>query len=139
MISPSSGSGVAETDCELRSISKRRRLLQKHRVEIPMDDTILCAEVNNYMQLKVDAMVDDDLLLFWRNAQQLDHLKRVAKMVLTRSASSVDVECMFSTTGLILNGKRSSLSAQSADKLSFIHDNFFCCLSNCHDLVTLCR
>ena len=103
MISPSSGSGVAETDSELRTISKRRRLLQKHRVEIPMDDAAR-AEVNNYLQLKVDAMVDDDPLLFWRNAQQLDHLKRVAKMVLTRSASSVDVECMFSTTGLILNG-----------------------------------
>ena len=78
MISPSSGSGVAETDSELRSISKRRRLLQKHRVEIPMDDAVR-AEVNNYLQLKVDAMVDDDPLLFWRNAQQLDHLKRVAK------------------------------------------------------------
>ena len=43
----------------------------------------------------------------------------------TRSASSVDVECMFSITGHILNGKQSSLSAQSADKLSFIHNRFF--------------
>ena len=43
-----------------------------------MDDAVR-AEVNNYLQLKVDAMVDDDPLLFWRNAQQLDHLKRVAK------------------------------------------------------------
>ena len=117
MISPSSGSGVAETDSELRSISKRRRRLQKHRVELPMDDAMR-AEVNSYLQLNVDTMVDDDPMLFWRNAQQLDHLKRIAKMVLTRtatSASSVDVECMFSTTGLFLNGKRSSLSAQSAD------------------------
>ena len=88
-----------------------------------MDDAVR-AEVNNYLQLKVDATVDDDPLLFWRNAQQLDQFKRVAKMVLTRSASSVDVECMFSTTGLILNGKRSSLGAQSADKLSFIHAEF---------------
>jgi hypothetical protein len=40
-ISPSSaGTGVAETDSELRSISKRRRLLQKHPVEIPMDDAV---------------------------------------------------------------------------------------------------
>jgi len=49
----------------------------------------------------------------------------IVLVVLTRSASSVDVDCMFSITGQILNGKQSSLSAQSADKLSFIHDNFF--------------
>lgn len=54
-----------------------------------------------------------------------NHLKQLAKVILTRSASSVDVECMFSTMGLILNGKRSQLSVQSADELSFIHDNFF--------------
>ena len=46
-------------------------------------------------------------------------------VVLSRSASSIDVECMFSTMGLILNGKRSRLSAKMADELSFIHDNFF--------------
>jgi hypothetical protein len=126
---PSSDSGTAEADNELRSISKRRRLLQKHRVEIPMDDAIR-AEVNTYLQMKVDAEADEDPLLFWKNASQLDRLKPLAKMMLTRSASSVDVECMFSTTGLILNGKRSSLSAQSADKLSFIHDNFFLLPSN---------
>ena len=65
------------------------------------------AEVISYLQLNVDTMVDDDPLLFCRNAQQLDHLKHIAKRVLTgtaASASSVDVECMFSTTGLILTG-----------------------------------
>ena len=49
----------------------------------------------------------------------------IVLVVLTRGASSVDVECMFSVTGQILNGKQSSLSAQSADKLSFMHNNFF--------------
>jgi len=42
----------------------------------------------------------------------------IVLVVLTRSASSVNVE-------RILNRKQSSLSAQSADKLSFIHDSFF--------------
>ena len=36
-------------------------------------------------------------------------------VVLTRSASSVDVECMLSITGQILNGKRSSLHRRSQD------------------------
>jgi len=63
-------------------------------------------------------------MFFWKNAKGLDHLKQLAKVILNRSASSVDDECMFSTMGLILDGKRSRLSAQSADALSFIHDNF---------------
>jgi len=50
-------------------------------------------------------------------------------VVLTRSGSSVDVECIIFITGQILNGKQSSLSAQSADKLSFIRNNFSSCLS----------
>ena len=37
---------------------------------------------------------------------QFEHLKPVAKTVLIKSASSVAVECVFSTMGLILNGKR---------------------------------
>ena len=49
----------------------------------------------------------------------------IVLVVLTRGASSVDVECMFSIIGQILNGKQCSLSPQSAARLSFIHNNFF--------------
>ena len=45
--------------------------------------------------------VDDDPLNFWKNAQGLDNLKQLAKVILTRSASSADVECMFSTMFLL--------------------------------------
>jgi len=44
----------------------------------------------------------------------------IVLVVLMRSASSVDVECMLSITGQILIGKQEFVSAQSADKLSFI-------------------
>lgn len=113
-----------EANNDSKPVSKRRRLLMKHRVDVPADDVIR-NEVNTYLQVKVDDDVADDPLIFWKNAQLLDNLKQLAAVVLTRSASSVDVECMFSTMGLILNGKRSRLSAQSADALSFIHDNIF--------------
>ena len=105
---------------ELKPVSKRRRLLLKHRVESEPQEAVR-TEVNAYLQAKVGDDVDDDQLIFWKNAKGLDHLKQLAKVILTRSEVSVDVECMFSTMGLILNGKR----AQSADALSFIHDNFF--------------
>ena len=113
---------------KLKPVSKRRRLLLKHRVESEPQEAVR-TEANAYPQAKVGDDVDDNPLIFWKNATGLDH-KQLAKVILTRSSSSVDVECMFSTMGLILNGnfgKRSRLSAQSADALSCrpIHDNFF--------------
>jgi len=68
----------------------------------------------------------DDLLDFWRNNEQLGiypHLCQLAKLHLSTSAASVPVECLFSTTGLIANSKRSSLSADRLHKITFIHDN----------------
>ena len=54
---------------------------------------------------------------------QFEHLKPVAKTVglLTGSALSVAVECLFSTMGLILNENSIGLVANA---ISFIHDNF---------------
>jgi len=115
-----------EANNDSKPVSKRRRQLMKHRVDVAADDVIR-SDVNTYLLVKVDDDVDDDPCKFWKNAQQLVTLNQLTAVVLTRSASFVDVECMFSTIsmGLILNGKRSRLSAQSADALSFIHDNFF--------------
>jgi len=49
-----------------------------------------------------------------------DYWYNIVLVVLTRSASSVDVECMFSITGQISNVKQSSpMYRRPADKLSF--------------------
>ena len=61
--------------------------------------------------MKADDDIDDDPLIFWKKVQQMDQLKQLTAVILTRSASSIDVKCMFSMMGLILNGKRSRLSA----------------------------
>jgi len=45
-------------------------------------------------------------------------LEKVAKTVLTRSALSVAVECMFSSIGLILNGKRYRLSDDKVSSMN---------------------
>jgi len=39
-------------------------------------------------------------------------------------SSSVPVECMFSTTRLISNGKRSSTAPDKLNRVLFVHDNF---------------
>ena len=51
-------------------------------------------------------------------------LAKVAQIYLRMSSSSVPVECMFSTFGLISNGKRSSISPEKMNRVLFIHDNF---------------
>jgi len=62
---------------ELKPISKRRRLLLKHRVESEPQEAVR-TEVNAYLQAKVGDDVDDDPLIFWKNAKGLDHLKQLA-------------------------------------------------------------
>ena len=92
-------------------------------METAQDDAIR-SEICTYLQMGVfDEELDDDPLVFWKTANFV-YFKSVAKVVLTKSASSVPVECMFSTMGLILDGKRFTLAEERADELSFIHDNF---------------
>jgi len=66
---------------ELKSVSKRLRLLLKHRVESEPQEAV-CTEVNAYLQAKVGDDVDDDPLIFWKNAKGLDHLKHWPKLFL---------------------------------------------------------
>ena len=64
---------------------------------------------------------DDDPLSFWRsNSSKFPLLQELARDTLSQSASSVPVENMFSTVGLLLN----ALAPHRANWLSFIHDNF---------------
>lgn len=67
----------------------------------------------------------DDALLFWKDhASVLPLLSQLAAIYLGISAASVPVECLFSTAGLIVNGKRSSLQPDKLNKIVFLHDNF---------------
>ena len=56
--------------------------------------------------------------------QTFPYLSCLARNYLSASASSVPVEAMFSTCGLILNQKRSSMAPYRANILSVIHDNY---------------
>ena len=73
---------------------------------------------------------DDDVLQFWAKAgrHQLPVLSQVAAVYLSMSSSSVPVECMFSTTGLIMNSKRCMLSADKLHRISVVHDNIKFCM-----------
>ena len=67
---------------------------------------------------------NDNPLLFWKRKEvEYPTLAKGAKQFLTMNCSSVAVESMFSTTGLVVNSRRSSLEPCRLNYISFIHDN----------------
>ena len=81
------------------------------------------SEVTNYLTMRMPNPVDD-ILSFWCDRQNVyPLLSQLAALYMSVSASSVPVECMFSTTGLISNGKRSSIGSDKLNRVSIIHDN----------------
>ncbi|CAF1486934.1 unnamed protein product [Rotaria sordida] len=79
-------------------------------------------EIQNYLQLDISC---DDVLQFWQSSgSAFPHLKRLAQIVLAVPATSTPSEQVFSTTGLILNAKRTMLLPENVGKIQMIHDNY---------------
>jgi hAT family C-terminal dimerisation region len=104
------------------TLSKKMKLVQKHTPHSEQPDHELIEQIKNYLHY-LPVADDEDPLAFWKKGL-FPLLEGAAKKYLTRSASSVPVENMFSTMGLLLNGKRSTLAPHRANWLSFIHDNY---------------
>jgi hypothetical protein len=68
------------------------------------------SEVNTYINLPVEEQEENPLNFWKKHEVNYPNLSVLAKCYLTISASSVPVEAMFSTSGLILNTKRCSLA-----------------------------
>jgi len=85
--------------------------------------TDIAMEVTNYITMKCSCS-DTEPLAFWQqHSRRFPMLCKVAELYLSMSSASVPVDAMFSTTGLILNGKRSLLAPDKLNRISFIHDN----------------
>ena len=81
-------------------------------------------EIARYLAF-MDVGQTGDCLKFWKcHTSDFPILAQVAQTYLATSASSVPVESMFSTCGLVMNSRRSALSADKLNKIVFIHDNF---------------
>ncbi len=120
---------AAEEDEDDDPVVKNKRLRQEMltqlRLEMPAQQLSHAAvEVAHYLTAP-SLRADGDILAFWKKHCNLfPHISQLANILLSSSASSVPVECMFSTAGLIANSKRSSLSADKLHKICFIHDNY---------------
>jgi hypothetical protein len=108
----------------LTNLTKRQKLILKHSSHTSGSNRqAIEKEVRGYLSSTVDLNLTP--YQFWAcNTQKYPHLSWMARHYLTRSASSVPVESMFSICGLILNSKRVSLSPYTANAILFIHDNF---------------
>jgi len=115
----------SESECLSVVCSEKQRLLQKHSSEFEHDRDvrrIIDSEITSYLNYSVKS---DNPLQFWKAHEKLfPHLCILARSYLSMSASSVPVEQMFSSCGLLLNVKRSSMAPCRASVVSFIHDNY---------------
>ena len=126
-------SGTSGTGCAQQSsrnsqsqqpVSKKMKLVLKHTPQhnqTEADSHRIRSDITNYLQY-VPGDDDDDRWSFGEEDCFLVY--SILPRTLSRSASSVPVESMFSTMGLLLNGKRSTLAPHRANWLTFIHDNY---------------
>ena len=73
--------------------------------------------------LRIQPLSSDENCLQWwkKNAERFPTIAKVAKRYLCIPATSVPAERVFSTAGLIINEKRSSLLPENSDMLIFLN------------------
>jgi hypothetical protein len=83
-------------------------------------------EVSKYLAAEVDEESMEEAPEYWwrKKSAAFPTLAPIALPCLTQSASSVAVESMFSTMGILLNARRSSLAPHTSEMVLFIHDNY---------------
>ena len=107
-------------DPSTSKVSKRQKLLMKHSAV--SSDKTLKGEILTYLSTSGDPLQSP--IDFWQSAEdKYPLLSKHARKALCRNAASVPVESLFSTMGLILNSKRSSLTPYRANQIVFVHDN----------------
>jgi len=100
----------------------RENLIQKHMPTPVCSADPIVDEIGNYLKLDVGC---DDVLRFWQSsADTFPHLFNLARIVLAIPATSTPSEQVFSTTGLIINAKRTMLSPENIGKIQMVHDNY---------------
>lgn len=117
---PLESSGGSGDDRSIKKI--RENLIHKHSASIETTVDSVAVEIENY--LKID-LVCDDVLRFWQTSnEKFPRLAALARIVLAIPCTSTPSEQVFSTTGLIMNSKRTTLAPENVGKIQLIHDNY---------------
>lgn len=111
-----------------QSVDIRLLLLQECSM-IPTNDSSLESEINRFRGIK-EAV--SDVLGFWREQEvNFPQLGGIARVILSKPATSAKSESAFSVAGALISKKRAQLDPLRSQKVLFIHDNFN--LLNCSD------
>jgi hypothetical protein len=98
----------------------KQDLLLKHVNSAPTSD-------REIQQFRCLSLAPDDVLSWWSTqGQTFPRLSKLARTILPIPATSAPSERIFSTTGLTVNAKRSSLAPSTVDKVVFVHENSHC-------------
>jgi len=90
------------------------------------------AEILALMSTPAEAVVDGDILSFWKQrSKESPKLANAAKGVFCITGTSTPCERVFSSAGLVVTAKRSKLCPAKVDKCVFIHDNYDYCKEYC--------
>lgn len=93
-------------ELEMQHSSKKQKLLlslKSSGPDKPTKEQLLESEIARYLMHKPSSEEIDSHLLFWKNNGSLYPQLALAQEYLAIPSSSVPAECMFSTTGLLMN------------------------------------
>lgn len=100
----------------------RNNLIQKHTPASTANRDPVTDEIKNYLQLDVSC---DDVLQFWGSTgKEFPYLRQLAQVILAIPVTSTPSEQVFSTTGLMINAKRTMLNPENVGKIQVVHDNY---------------
>lgn len=92
-------------------------LLSKHVTSASTQD-------REIQQFRCLSLAPDDVLAWWSTQKETyPKLSMLARMIMAIPATSAPSERIFSTAGLTVNAKRSSLAPSTVDKIVFVHEN----------------
>ena len=92
----------------------KKRKIEKNAEEL---------EIDKYLAMIVSC--DTNVLDFWKQNKSLKSLQALARNILNIPVSSATSEGFFSTSGIILNEKRTRLTSSNLDKILFLHKNMY--------------
>ncbi|KAF1756592.1 hypothetical protein GCK72_013045 [Caenorhabditis remanei] len=87
----------------------------------PIEKDSIAKEIDEYLQHPPSQ--ETDPYAYWNNAENLPHLKKMALEFLCVPATSSESERLFSLSGLICSPRRTNLTPERLDQLTFCSQN----------------
>lgn len=111
----------SETSSIQNDTTTRQELLRRH--SIISAESSLEVEIQRFMERR-DSI--DNILHFWKENMVLyPKLAKIAKVLLEIPATTSKSESAFSIAGCLIRSKRAKIEPYRAERVLFIHDNYY--------------